>query len=88
MARIKMHIPKAKLPYYPPCEVKCRLQNGMSTIIPKRTLGMTQMPMRQSLLKLLVVEPVAVSFLFVVVVVVGVLFFFFFFFFFVCVNSW
>ena len=40
---------------------------------------MTQMPMRQSLLKLLVVEPVAVSFLFVVVVVVVVFFFFFFF---------
>ena len=51
-------------------------------IIPKRTLGMTQMPMRQNLLKLLVVEPVAVSFLFVVVVVV------FFFFFFLFVNSW
>ena len=31
MARIKMHIPKAKLPFYPPCEVKCRLQNGVST---------------------------------------------------------
>ena len=32
MARIKMHIPKAKLPFYPPCEVKCRLQNGVSTL--------------------------------------------------------
>ena len=31
MARIKMHIPKAKLPFYPPCEVKCRLQNEVST---------------------------------------------------------
>ena len=31
MARIKMHIPKAKLPFYPPCKVKCRLQNGVST---------------------------------------------------------
>ena len=31
MARIKMHIPKAKLPFYPPYEVKCRLQNGVST---------------------------------------------------------
>ena len=31
MARIKKHIPKAKLPFYSPCEVKCRLQNGMST---------------------------------------------------------
>ena len=32
MARIKMHIPKAKLPFYPPYEVKYRLQNGVSTI--------------------------------------------------------
>ena len=32
MARIKMHIPKAKLPFYPPCEVKYRLQNGVSTL--------------------------------------------------------
>ena len=31
MARIKMHIPKEKLPFYPLCEVKCRLQNGVST---------------------------------------------------------
>ena len=31
MARIKMHIPKAKLPFYPSYEVKCRLQNGVST---------------------------------------------------------
>ena len=31
MAIIKIHIPKAKLPFYPPCEVKCRLQNGVST---------------------------------------------------------
>ena len=31
MARIKMHIPKAKLPFYPPYEVKYRLQNGVST---------------------------------------------------------
>ena len=31
MARIKMHIPKAQLPFYPPCEVKCRLQNWVST---------------------------------------------------------
>ena len=34
MARIKMHIPKAKLPFYSPCEIKCRLQNGVSTIWP------------------------------------------------------
>ena len=40
---------------------------------------MTQMPMRQSLLKLLAVEPVAVSFLFVVVVVVVFLLLLFFF---------
>ena len=33
MARIKMHIPKAKLPFYPPYEVKYMLQNGVSTII-------------------------------------------------------
>ena len=25
-----MHIPKAKLPFYPPCEVKYRLQNRVS----------------------------------------------------------
>ena len=31
MARIKMRIPKAKLSFYPPCEVKCRLQNGVPT---------------------------------------------------------
>ena len=34
MARIKMHISKAKLPFYSPCEVKCRLQNGVSTNVP------------------------------------------------------
>ena len=33
MARIKMHIPKAKLPFYPPYEVKYRLQNGVSTVV-------------------------------------------------------
>ena len=38
MARIKMHIPKAKLPFYPPCEVKCRLQNGVSTMVEEATL--------------------------------------------------
>ena len=36
MARIKMHIPKAKLPFYPPYEVKCRLQNGVSTHVDRR----------------------------------------------------
>ena len=34
MARIKMHIAKAKLPFYPSCEVKCMLQNGVSTECP------------------------------------------------------
>ena len=38
MARIKMHIPKEKLPFYPPCEVKCRLQNGVSTRMPNEIL--------------------------------------------------
>ena len=33
MARIKMHILKAKLPFYPPYEVKYRLQNGVSTVL-------------------------------------------------------
>ena len=33
MARIKMHIPKAKLPFYLPCEVKCKLQNRVSTAV-------------------------------------------------------
>ena len=31
MTRIKMHIFKVKLPFYPPCEVKCGLQNRVST---------------------------------------------------------
>jgi len=31
VATIKMPIFKVKLPFYPPCEVKCRLQNGVST---------------------------------------------------------
>ena len=31
MTRIKLHISNVKLPFYPPCEVKCRLQNGVST---------------------------------------------------------
>ena len=33
MARIKMHIPYVKLPFYHPCEVKYRLQNGVSTTV-------------------------------------------------------
>ena len=33
MVRIKMHISKIKLPFYSPCGVKCRLQNGM--LIPR-----------------------------------------------------
>ena len=32
MTRIKIHISNVKLPFYPPCEVKYRLQNGVSTI--------------------------------------------------------
>ena len=31
MARIKMHIFKVKLPFYPLCEVKCGLQNRVLT---------------------------------------------------------
>ena len=31
MARIKMYIFNVKLPFYPPCEVKCELQNRVST---------------------------------------------------------
>ena len=31
MTRIKIHISNVKLPFYPPCEVKCRLQNRVST---------------------------------------------------------
>jgi len=31
MTRIKMHIFKVKLPFYPPSEVKCELQNEVST---------------------------------------------------------
>ena len=30
MARINMHISKVKLPFYPPYEVKCELQNEVS----------------------------------------------------------
>ena len=32
MTRIKIHISNVKLPFYPPCEVKYRLQNGVSTV--------------------------------------------------------
>ena len=31
MTRIKIHISNVKLPFYPPCEVKCELQNRVST---------------------------------------------------------
>ena len=31
MTRIKIHISNVKLPFYPPCEVKCGLQNMVST---------------------------------------------------------
>ena len=30
MTRIKMHISKMKLPFYPSCEIKCWLQNRVS----------------------------------------------------------
>ena len=32
MTRIKIHISNVKLPFYPLCEVKCRLQNRVSTM--------------------------------------------------------
>ena len=32
MTRIKMHISNVNLPFYPQCEVKCELQNGMSKL--------------------------------------------------------
>ena len=32
MTKIKIHIFNVKLPFYPPCEVKYRLQNGVSTL--------------------------------------------------------
>ena len=32
MTKIKIHISKAKLPFYPPGEVKCRLQNEVSIV--------------------------------------------------------
>ena len=31
MTRIKIHISNVKLPFYTPCEVKCGLQNRVST---------------------------------------------------------
>ena len=34
MTRIKMHISNAKLHFYPPCEVKYELQNGVSVECP------------------------------------------------------
>ena len=33
MTKMKMRISKAKLPFYPPYEVKCGLQNGVLTYI-------------------------------------------------------
>ena len=33
MAKIKMPISKVKLPFYPQCEVKCKLQNEVSTFV-------------------------------------------------------
>ena len=37
-----MHISKVKLPFYPPCEVKCRLQNRVSTDILRQQQGLLQ----------------------------------------------
>ena len=39
-----MHIFKAKLPFYPPSEVKCRLQNEMSTKREKIRIMATKLP--------------------------------------------
>ena len=33
MATIKMFISKVKIVFYPPCEIKCGLQNGVSTTV-------------------------------------------------------
>ena len=35
MTRIKIHISNVKLPFYPSCEVKCGLQNRVSTPAPQ-----------------------------------------------------
>ena len=32
MATIKIPISNMKLPFYSPCEIKCRMQNGVSTV--------------------------------------------------------
>ena len=37
MTKIKMHISKVKLPFYPPCDVKYGLQNRVSTVIKPKT---------------------------------------------------
>ena len=42
---INMPISKLKLPFYPPCEVKCGLQNGMSIEYPSLTKLEKQMSM-------------------------------------------
>ena len=47
MTRIKMHISKVKLPFYPPCEVKCGLQNGVLTTT---RIEMTLSPEMKSML--------------------------------------
>ena len=39
MTRIKMHMPKVKLPFYLPCKVKYKLQNGVSTYITVESNG-------------------------------------------------
>ena len=42
VTKIKMHIFKVKLPFYPPCEVKYGLQNGVSTVSWKVLLFITR----------------------------------------------
>ena len=42
MTKIKMHISKVKLPFYPPCDVKYGLQNRVSTIIIKLIMMSSQ----------------------------------------------
>ena len=48
MTRIKMHISKVKLPFYPPCEVKCALQNRVSTLVMDAMKGELVLWMRSS----------------------------------------
>ena len=69
MTRIKMYISKVKLPFYSPCEVKCGLQNGVSTVEkkkvkvdlvprPRRDFFSQAQKMRLEIVSLLYKEPV------------------------------